>query len=228
MVAILAIAINPEPISTEEILRIVNNTQSKLEEIDSYKFLLVKRELIDGKDTGYQYLNVKVQVKPLQIYVEFLKPARLQGRRALYTDGKMVVRRGGTRLSNLTLHIQPDSPLAMDGNKYPITHINPASTITELVTKIKQELKVEGTKLEVYRRAKVFEQSGTHYVLANKNQKAEIMIADATGLPIYFRVTINDVVVEEYAFRDMEVNVDFADMEFSIDNPKYEFNEVSQ
>jgi len=221
-----------EPISKDEVLKVAEVTKLKIESIQTYKFLLVKREWADGRDTGYQYLQVKVRTEPLQIYVKFLKPKKYAGREALFKDGEITVRRGGTRLSDLVVSILPDSPLAMEGNRYPITFINPKVLANELMKKIEHELSFEETELIVFRQAEVFEQSGTHYRLIHTKQKrgmscyvAEIMISNETGLPIYFRsIDFQKHLIEEYAFKDMVFNIEFDDIEFDEKNPEYGFN----
>ena len=134
-------------------------------------------------------------------------------------------------MANMVLHITPESVLAMDGNRYPITHINPRVVATELMDKIEKELAFPETKLEVYRQAKVFDQPGTHYRMTHTEQKegmecyiAEVMICKKLGVPIYFRViSFNKRILEEYAFKGMILNPKFTIDEFDEENPEYGF-----
>lgn len=218
-------------ISKEEILQVAKTTKETVDTIKSYQFLLVKKELVNGKNTGYQYLNVKVRTEPLQIYVKFLKPRKFAGREALYRDGELTIRRGGTRMASMVLHLLPSSPLAMEGNRYPITYLNPKTTSARLIGQIENELRFPETELTVYRRAKVFDQPGTHYRLTHTEQKegmecyiAEVMICKELGVPIYFRVAdFKKRVVEEYAFKDMVLNVEFTEDEFDEEYKEYGF-----
>ena len=222
-----------EPISKEEILQVAKTTKETVDTIKSCQFLLVKKELVDGKNTGYQYLNVKVRTEPLQIYVKFLKPRKFAEREALYRDGELTIRRGGTRMASMVLHLLPSSPLAMEGNRYPITYLNPKTTSARLIGQIENELRFPETELTVYRRAKVFDQPGTHYRLTHTEQKegmecyiAEVMICKELGVPIYFRVIdFKKRIVEEYAFKDMMINVDFLPGEFTETYKEYGFTD---
>lgn len=231
IIPLFASAAEPEPISKDEVLKVAQTTKAKIEAIKGYQFLLVKREIVEGKDTDYQYLNVRVRTEPLAIYIKFLKPKKYEGREAIYFDGEVVAKRGGTRMGNMVVHILPDSPLAMEGNRYPITHINPKVLASELMQKIEQELAFPDTKLEVYRQAKVYNQFGTHYRLTHTAQKdgmecyiAEVMISNDLGLPIYFRVIdFHGKVIEEYAFQNMKINPEFSTDEFTETNPEYGF-----
>jgi len=226
-----------EPVSKDEVLKVARETKTKIESISGYQFLLVKRELVDGKDTGYQYLDVKVRTEPLGIYVKFLKPAKYAGREALYykdaqygTD-ELVVRRGGTRMANMVLHITPESVLAMDGNRYPITHMNPKVLANELMTKIEKELAFPETELQAYRQAKLEGQPGTMYTMTHTEKKegmeclrAEVMICHKLGVPIYFRVyDFEKRTVEYYGFLKMQLNPEFTPDEFDERNPEYGF-----
>lgn len=234
-----------DPVGKDIVLEVARTTKKKIESIKSYQFLLVKRELVDGKDTGYQYLNVKVRTEPLGIYVNFPdiknQPRSIRGREALYfqrsaTDYTFVVRRGGTRMASMVMHLKPDSPFAMMDNRYTITHINPKVVAKELMEKIEAELQFPETELTVYRQAKVFDQPGTHYRLRHTEQKkgmecyvAEVMICKKLGVPIYFRVIdFNKHLVEEYAFKDMVLDAEFAPDTFDEDNPAYGFKRDEQ
>lgn len=213
----------------EEVIR---STTKSIQKIQTYEFDLIKREYANGKDTKYQLLQAKVQVEPLKIYIKFIKPRRLAGREALFVDGNLIVRRGGTRMSDLVLMIDPCSPLAMDGNRYPITHMNPHKICVELVDHIKNELKFDPV---IKRRpnSKYNGQIGTHYRLThNKKQKgmrcktAEMLISDEHNIPIYFKV-VNwaNITVEEYAFSNIKINWDFDHDTFNRNNPEYKLRE---
>lgn len=199
--------------------------------IKTYQFMLVKREYVENKDTGYQYINVKAQIDPLQVYVKFIKPARYAGREALYKDGGLVVKRGGRSLSGMVLHIRPDSPLAMEGNKYPITHINPKEICTELIDKINKELKFPLTRVYKKAGASIYKHPGIHYKLIHTTERpgmqcmtAEMLISTELGIPIYFKVVgWNRKTLEEYAFKDMVINPKFKPKDFDEENKEYGF-----
>ena len=93
-------------------------------EVRDYSCVLVKRERIDGRLMPREMMTVKVRheqlegdrvVVPFSVYLRFSDPEEVEGREVLYVeaqnDGKMIVRKGGRRLANLTLAVSPDSPL---------------------------------------------------------------------------------------------------------------------
>ena len=223
-------AYGKEPISVKDIKDVIESTSKSINEVKTYQFLLIKRETIEGKDTGHQYLMAKVQTEPLKVYIKFLKPARLVGREALYTGRDLLIRRGGTRNPNLVLALDPFSPVAMVGNKYPITHMNPKTLCTQLIEKVEKEIQFPDTKL--YKtEASYAKQPGIHYRLIHKSQHpdmeccmAEMLISKKHNLPIYFKVVNwGNKVIEEYAFSMVKVNEALPVDTFNEDNPEYHF-----
>ena len=221
-----------EIITVDEVKIIADETQNIIKNIKSYEFLLVKRELVNGRDTGHQYIRVKSQTEPFKVYVKYLKPVSLAGREALYVEGQdLIVKRGGRRNPNMTLYITPQSPMAMEGNRYPITHINPKIICEQLLKQIDKELRFSDTTITKYENVSVYGHNGTHYRLVHNTQEpgmecimAELLISKKLGIPIYYKaMDWNGKVLEEYAFKDMKLNVNFDDNVFQINNTEYGF-----
>lgn len=223
-----------EEITVDHVKSVIKSTLASIDEVKTYQFLLIKRELVEGKDTGHQYLNCVVQTEPLKIYVKFLKPASFAEREALYLSEpyeNLIVKRGGTRSPNMVLHLEPTSPLAMDGNRYPITHMNPKVLSKQLVERIENELQFSDTTLEKRYNAKYEGQVGDFYQLVHKTraegqkcQAAMMLISKEHNLPIYFKVyDWNNRVIEEYAFSKVIVNVPLEPAIFDEENPEYGF-----
>lgn len=223
-----------EEVDADHIRSVIKSTLASINEVKTYQFLLVKRELVEGRDTGHQYLTCKVQTEPLRVYLKFLKPDKYAGREALYTTEpfeNLIVRRGGTRSPNLVLNLKPDSVLAMDGNRYPITHMDPKMLSKQLVERIEHELQFPDTTLEKRYKAKYDGQVGDFYQLVHKTkaegqdcQAAMMLISEEHNLPIYFKVyDWNNRVVEEYAFSRVIVNAPLEPAIFDEENPNYGF-----
>ena len=221
-----------QEVSPAEIDVIGKRVLSITNSVKSYQFLLVKREYVDGKDTGYQYIITKVQSKPLQVYLKFLKPARYEGREALYKNGELIVRRGGRgALKELVVRIDPEGPMAMDGNKYPITRIDPSVSCARLIQQINDELKFPETRVYKKTGASIDKHPGIHYKLIHTTEQAgmrcmtaEMLISTKLNIPIYFKVVGWDrKVLEEYYFRDMMLDVKFTPNEFDEGNKEYGF-----
>jgi hypothetical protein len=206
--------------------------------IRDYTGLMVKREFVDGKDTGYQYIRFKLRESPLSIYFHYVKPHA--GREVLY-GGKdeLIVKRGGSRgAPNLTLAISLDSVLATDGNRYTIKEMGLLVLSERLIKQLKAEMGVPDTEVRVYDNAKINGKLVTHYRMLHHTQTpqatcrmAEIAVDKALNIPIYYRSVgwqEPTVILEEYAFREMSINVGLIDEDFKETNPAYGFQKQPQ
>jgi hypothetical protein len=224
-------------ITPAEVLLVAEEVQRGIvANVQDYTGLLVKREYAGGRDTGYQYIEFKFREDPLGIYLKFLKPASLKDREVLYTekDG-LVVKRGGRRNTTMTLAIATDSPLATDGNRYLITDMGLRTLSQRLVERIKVEANIPDTEIKVYDEAKVDGRSVRFYrMIHNKKSSdeqcyiAEIAVDKLLNIPIYYKalgygVGDEPALLEEYAFRNIKLNVGLTDKDFSEQNPLYGF-----
>ena len=121
------------------------------QDIQDYSCTLVRRERVGGVLQDFEYIRAKVrhrrtrggaEVVPFSVYLHFLAPKNVQGREVLYVDGKnegrMFVRRGGERLSFVKTSIFPDSDLAMQDNRYPVTEFGFENLVRRLMQVAKE------------------------------------------------------------------------------------------
>jgi hypothetical protein len=224
-------------ITPAEVLLVAEEVQRGIvANVNDYTGLLVKREYTGGKDTGYQYIEFKFREEPLGIYLKFLKPASLQNREVVYNerDG-LIVKRGGRRNATMTLAIATDSPLATEGNRYLITDMGLRTLSARLLERIKVEANIPDTEIKVYDEAKVDGRSVRFYrMIHNKKSSveqcyiAEIAVDKELHIPIYYKalgygVGDEPVVLEEYSFRNIKLNVGLTDKDFSEKNSEYGF-----
>ena len=121
----------------DDVMIFAQNALKRIHEnVEDYTCILITRELADGKDRGWQFMEVKIRHErkdgdaikvPFSVYLKFLQPKSVAGREVLYVEtqnnGDLIARRGGRRNPNMTVRLMPSSPLAMEGNRYPITEI---------------------------------------------------------------------------------------------------------
>ena len=119
-------------------LRWAQQGVESIRRIEDYSCTLVKRERIDGELRDYEWMYVKIRHRPFSIYTRFLKPKELEGREAIYVeghnDGKIQAHTTG-RLWKLigTVSLSPTSPIAMKGNRYPITEMGMLNLTERLI-----------------------------------------------------------------------------------------------
>jgi hypothetical protein len=224
-------------IDQQEALQIAEAVRANLvENVKDYTGLFIKREYLNGADTGHQYMQFKFREQPLGVYLKFLKPPSLENREVLYTGGTdMLVKRGGRRNSNLTLSVGLDSPVATESSRNSIQDMGLRKLVDKLIEKIKTEIAIPGTEIVAYYNAKLDGRAITHYRLIHSVKSpettcrmAEISIDKELNIPIYYRALGWDeptVVLEEYAFRNVVLNVGLTDKDFAADNPEYGFKQ---
>lgn len=108
-----------------------------MESIQDYSATLVKRQRIDGKVTEPEYSFVKIRQNPFSVYMRFLGPPSLKGREAIYVkglnQGKILGHGTGVQSMFGTLALDPTGPLAMRGNRYPITELGVENLVRRLI-----------------------------------------------------------------------------------------------
>lgn len=220
-------------------------------DVADYTCTLVKRERVEGRLTNYQFMNMKVRHErladgqvavPFSVYLQFLGPDKLKGREVLYVanqfNGDLIARRGGRGGSpNLTVQLDPTSPLAMEGNRYPITQIGFLNLTQLLIEVLEDELRTGDGEVKFFPDAKFEGRKCTHFRLTHHQRRpdlryhmAELSVDDELGIPIYFRSFDWPVeegkpprLLEEYAYKDVKLNVGLTDRDFDVNNEQYHF-----
>ncbi len=222
------------------------------EQVADYTCTLVKRERINGQLLGYEYADIKVRhrqsrngqtVVPFSVYLKFLAPADVEGREVLYVEGrnngKLIARRGGKRFAYVTTALDPLSDLALERNRYPITHVGILSLIEELLLVGQEELRnppdelrckqIEGVKVD-NRLCRVIEFVHTVRRDQYRYHIARIYVDDELDLPIRHESYDwpdeeggKPQLLEEYTYLNLKLNVDLTDWDFDHHNAEYQF-----
>lgn len=119
---------------------------------------LVKRERLDGTLQDYHYIDMEVREeirsgdrieKPLSIFLKFLGPDDVAGRRVLYVEGqnegKMVVRNGGQRFAHVVVKIDPRGERASRESLVPITEIGFEQLLSRMIVILETHARVDST-----------------------------------------------------------------------------------
>lgn len=233
------------------VLDFARTAQKRIEaEIQDYTCSLVKRERVDGLLGGSQGMHVKIRHErkdgdtvtvPFSVFLEFLKPEKLAGREVLFVanqnQGDLIARRGGRRSPNMTIQLPIDSPMAMDGNRYPIVEIGFQNLTMRLIEVLESEQEFGDGKIDIYPGAKVNGRLCTHFRLTHERKRpgltyyqAEVSVDDELGVPILFRSYDwppkegdDPLLLEEYFYKDVKLNAGLTDRDFDVNNPDYHF-----
>lgn len=222
-------------------------------EIRDYRATIIKQERVGGSLQDENYIECKVRQssldssndsdtgKPFGVYLRFLEPASARGREVIWVKGenndRLIAHEGGLK-NLLTVRLKPSSPLAMMGNRYPITDIGIENLLVRFV-EIGNEIKTAGD-CEVHLRHDVLinERPCTKIEIAQLEKRAgqkffraEIYIDHEHSVPI--RYTAFDwpekdgdepPLIETYTYADLEVNVGITDADFDPENEAYRYH----
>ncbi|HEU5115843.1 MAG TPA: DUF1571 domain-containing protein, partial [Isosphaeraceae bacterium] len=98
--------------------------RDRLEAVSGYTATMRRQERIDGKLGPEQTIALKIRHNPFAVYMRFLEPDA--GKEVVYAEGRydndVMAHLGGLSRAFLPrLKVAPDSRLAMNGNRHPIT-----------------------------------------------------------------------------------------------------------
>ncbi len=120
-------------------LRVAQEGLSYIDQnIQDYQAILLKQERINGELQEREVAFVQIRHKPFSVHMFFLSPCK--GREVVYNEGAngakgvLSARDSGLRRKFGVWDLDPDSTLAMKGQKYPITKLGVRELTAELVT----------------------------------------------------------------------------------------------
>lgn len=242
-------SVQPENAQTVEhplmpALRWAYQGMKDLEDIEDYSAVMVKRERIDGKLKEPEYAFLKVRHRPLSVYMHFLEPASLRGQEAIWVegqnDGKMWAHPPGLRNKIIgTVSLDPTSPFAMQGNRYPITEIGILNLVRRLIEVGEQDIQYGECEVKFFEGAKINNRECTCIQVVHpvprrnfRFHMARIYVDTEHNLPIRYESydwprnpDEQPPLLEEYTYLNLKLNNGFTDEDFSISNPNYDFKE---
>lgn len=207
--------------------------------INDYEAMFTKREMVNGKMLTTQ-MQLKLRERPFSVYTRFVNPHA--GREIIFVEGRnnnLMRAHEGSGLASLvgTISLPIDGPDARKENRYPINMVG----MTNLIDKIVEQWEYEGQfgEIEVkqYPQAKLgnlnciaLESSHPQPRKQFRYQMTRLYIDKDSKLPV--RVEQYEfpaqpgtapVLVEEYTYTNIRVNLQFSDADFDENNPNYKF-----
>ena len=186
-------------------------------------------------------------VTPFSVYLKFIKPEELKGREVIYVrgknDGKLIAHDppgSWTYKIAGTVRIEPDGFLAMRGNRYPITEIGIRNLVRRLIEVAKEERKRNRPKdcvVKFYQNAKINGRVCTRIDVLHPVKRpgfrfhiARIFVDKERGIPIRYEAYDwppepggQPLLLEEYTYLKVRLNVGLTDRDFDPANPDYAF-----
>ncbi len=210
--------------------------------IRDYSCTVVKRERIDGKLGDHEYMFAKIRQQPFSVYLYFLGPDAVKGQEVIYVtgrnDGNMLAHAGsGVRAMVGTVSLKPQSMLAMQGNRYPVTEIGVENLAKRLVEVAEHDKQFGECEVNFYPNAKVNGRVCTCvqvvHPVPRRNFRfhlARVFIDDELSIPIRYEAYDwpqeaggQPVLLEEYTYMNVKINNGFTDIDFDPKNTAYKF-----
>ncbi len=238
------------PHALDEAMKLARTCVAEIKEhVVDYTATIVKRERIGDKLGDEQYLFAKIRnrkekdgklVTPFAVYMRFLKPDSLRGREVIWVedkyDGKLVAHETGL-LGVLTVHLDPKGTIAMMGQRYPITKIGIQNLVEELIIKGEGQRKYGECDVRFFRNTKINKRKCTMIQVMHPHRRdhfdfyrARIFIDDELNLPIRYAAWSwpetpggDPVLLEEYTYLNLKLNVGLTDRDFDPGNSAYHF-----
>lgn len=181
---------------------------------------------------------------PMKVYMRFESPDEVRGREVIWVenenDGKMRVREAGMIGSMMTVSLEPDSFLAMRGQRYPITEVGLTRLLEKLIergSEDRDDPNVHVFKTEGYR----FENRELTLLQIEHERPngrdddfslAELVLDRQNNVVVRFRSFGWPVagesappLIESYEYHDLRFNVGLTPEDFQTTNPEYTFKQ---
>ena len=220
------------------VLRWAQDRLPAIEKLKDYSAVLVRRERIHGKLSGYEYVFIKIRHQPFSVYVDFQAPAVVKGQEVIYiagqNQGNLLAHRAGMLV---TAHLRPEGLIAMNRRHYPLTEIGLVNLVRRLVEVGRKDLNRGECEVDYFTNAKVNKRpctviQVTHPLPRDEFQfhLARVFVDDELMVPIRYESYDwprepggEPELIEEYTYLDLKLNNGFTDEDFSIQNPEYHF-----
>ncbi len=207
--------------------------------VDDYTCTFFKRERIDGKMTGQFVMHMKARTRPMSVYFKFNRPNA--GREAIYVagkhGGKAVVHDVGLgKLLAGTMKLDPLGDTAMEDCRHPVTEAGIGHLIETIATAWDKELSPADSRVIFYPDSRVGDRSCLMIESIHPRKRddflfhmVKVYIDKEHDLPIRFEAydwPVNGaepVLVEEYTYTKLKVNVGLTDRDFDPANKGYSF-----
>jgi len=224
----------------DPVIRIVNRSLRKIEQISAYEATFTKRELV-GNQMIAQQMRMKFRRKPFSVYFYFYGDD--EGREVIYVKGKNngKILAHETGLAGLvgTLNLDPGDSMAMSENRHPITEAGIEAMVANTLRDLKEATKYDESVVKYYKDAELGKEKLMCNVIEVSHPQPRrqfplkmlrLWIDKKTGITVRLQQFGfpaqkggKPPVVEDYIFTDLKTDVKLTDLDFDINNPKYNY-----
>lgn len=226
------------------------NEERIARDIRDYTCLMVSRVRFHGKLQARQTMLAKVRHRkvvngqvniPFSFYLKLSQPDRIKDREVLFVENneenKILVRNGGRRLPSLTLSLDPHGAVAMRGNRFPITEFGVHRLTQRMIEIGDREMRYGDCTVKAVDDVQFDDRPCVQIEITHANKVphfdyhlARLYIDKELQLPVRFEsydwpadASDTPVLLEEYSYQRLKLNVGLTDADFDRNNPEYEF-----
>ena len=218
----------------DDLLQWIKQMPSAYAGVKDYTAIFARSEVLRGKQRPEEIIALKFR-EPLQVYMKWLSESG-KDREALFVKGrdgdKVLVHEPGWISGHFTVLLPPDGPMIMDRSRHPFDEIG-IGRVIELITSTFEKANQAGD-LEMRDRGGVKEDGRAMRVIEGILPKdpakkyycyrAIVTIDEVLKLPVAVKVyDWNDKLIEDYRYKNIQINPGLTDLDFSPDNPNYGF-----
>lgn len=228
-----------------------------IEEIDAkyqdYTTTLVSQVFVDDKLQEEKYIFCKIRHPeasvgsdpeqpqiPFSVYTKFLAPKASVGQEAIWiqgqNDGKIIAHPTGL-LNIKRVPLDPEGPLAMDGNRYPIYEIGFRNLLVKMVELGEKDMAHGECNVEIKRNVEINGRVCTTLEASHPVKRdhfdfhiARIYIDDELNIPVAYEGFLwpekageDPPLLERYIYTDIKLNVGLTSEDFDPGNKEYDF-----
>lgn len=225
--------------SYRNIRRNIRDYSCKVVRRERVRGVLQPPELMTAKVRHQRSRNGKVEI-PFGVYLKVHAPDKVKGREVLFVDGqndgRMLVRNGGKRFGFVTTRIAPESDTAMATNRYPITEFGIENLVRRLIQVVKEDMAISNdTQVDFYPEANIDGRTCTAIKVVHPTydqrlrfHMATVFVDKELQVPVHYEAHDwpqekggDPILLEQYTYRDIKLNVGYSDYDFSPDNESY-------
>ena len=241
-----------ETLTMSEVLDMAADVRRNMAQtLDDYTADFIKQELdTSGNLSGVSEISMKVQTRvrgdrddaPMRVYLRFNAPEKVNGREVLWAEdmnnGKLAVHEVGLLLGLKIIWLDPEGPLAMQGQRYPIGEIGLVKLTEKLIERGEKDRNNADISVSVgtdpndetgmlqliqIRRAKPSgEEDDFSLAEVVFDTERELILGyrsfgwpeEAEGVP---------PLLESYRYQNVKTNVGLTEKDFQTDNEEYAF-----
>ncbi len=219
-------------------LKLVQEAKEAYASVRSYQCIFIKRDYIDGKLQPHQFIFMKVRTRPFSVYMRWLKPRA--GREVLYAPHrygpKIIAHEVGVKGVVGTVELDPHSARARRESRHPITEVGIGNMIRKLERRWLLAARDPQYVAEVKPNAKVGNRSCWCVKARSpvrgryEYYRVRVFFDKEYKLPIRFegyawptRQFPDGMLIEEYTYDRLQLNVPVSELDFDRRNPQYNF-----